>query len=58
MTSSFCGEAEETWPQFVNDFEAGTWKSEYTTEEKPDMSLSAMPRFDLLHVDRYHALTI
>ena len=54
----FCGEAEETWPQFVNDFEAGTWKSEYTTKEKPDMSLSAMPRFDLLHVDRYHALTI
>ena len=42
----------------MNDFEAGTWKSEYTTKEKPDMSLSAMPRFDLLHVDRYHALTI
>ncbi len=54
----FSGEAEETWPRFVNDFEAGSWKSEYTTEEKPDMTTSAMPRLDLLDVDRYHALTI
>jgi radical SAM superfamily enzyme YgiQ (UPF0313 family) len=54
----FVDESEETWPQFLSDFEAGTWKTEYRPAEKPDMTLSPMPRFDLLEVDRYHALTI
>jgi radical SAM superfamily enzyme YgiQ (UPF0313 family) len=54
----FVDEAEETWPQFLADFEAGVPKSEYRPAEKPDMTRSPMPRFDLLRVDRYHALTI
>jgi radical SAM superfamily enzyme YgiQ (UPF0313 family) len=54
----FVEEAEETWPVFLADFEAGRVESEYQAEEKPDMSLAPMPRFDLLQVDRYHALTI
>jgi radical SAM superfamily enzyme YgiQ (UPF0313 family) len=54
----FVDEAEETWPRFLEDFAAGTWKSEYRPAEKPDLSLSPVPRFDLLQVDRYHALTI
>jgi radical SAM superfamily enzyme YgiQ (UPF0313 family) len=54
----FVDEAEETWPAFLRDFEAGVWKSEYRPDEKPDLSLSPVPRFDLLHVDRYHAMTI
>ncbi len=54
----FVDEAEETWPRFLRDFEAGTWKTEYRPDEKPDLSTSPMPRFDLLHVDRYHAMTI
>jgi len=54
----FVDESEETWPQFLSDFEAGTWKTEYRPAEKPDMTLSPTPRFDLLEVDRYHALTI
>ena len=54
----FVEEAEETWPRFLADFEAGVPKSEYRAEEKPDMTLSPTPRFDLLRVDRYHALTI
>jgi radical SAM superfamily enzyme YgiQ (UPF0313 family) len=54
----FVDESEETWPRFLHDFEAGTWKSEYRPDEKPDMTLSPTPRFDLLEVDRYHALTI
>ena len=33
-------------------------KSEYRAAEKPDLRNSPMPRFDLLKVDRYHALTI
>jgi radical SAM superfamily enzyme YgiQ (UPF0313 family) len=54
----FIDESEETWPGFLRDFEAGTWKTEYRPDEKPDMTLSPTPRFDLLEVDRYHALTI
>jgi radical SAM superfamily enzyme YgiQ (UPF0313 family) len=54
----FVGEAEETWPQFLRDFAAGSWKSEYEAAELPDLTRAPMPRFDLLPVDRYHALTI
>ena len=54
----FVDEAEETWPVFLRDFAAGAWQSEYRPAEKPDLSLSPLPRFDLLHVDRYHAMTI
>lgn len=54
----FVGEAEDTWPRFVSDFEAGTWKTEYRPDERPDLSTSPPPRFDLLDVGSYHALTI
>jgi radical SAM superfamily enzyme YgiQ (UPF0313 family) len=54
----FVEEAEETWPQFLRDFEAGVPKSEYRSDQKPDLRNSPMPRFDLLKIDRYHALTI
>jgi radical SAM superfamily enzyme YgiQ (UPF0313 family) len=54
----FVDEAEETWPRFLRDFEAGVWQPEYVAKEKPDLTASPMPRFDLLKVDRYHALTI
>ncbi|MCP5067071.1 MAG: B12-binding domain-containing radical SAM protein [bacterium] len=54
----FVGEAEETWPQFLRDFEVGAWKSEYVTEERPDLSNPPMPRFDLMPVDRYLNMTV
>jgi radical SAM superfamily enzyme YgiQ (UPF0313 family) len=54
----FVDEAEETWPRFLADFEAGHPKPEYRPAEKPDLTKSPLPRFDLLDVDRYHALTI
>jgi radical SAM superfamily enzyme YgiQ (UPF0313 family) len=54
----FVDEAEETWPQFLRDYAAGAWQAEYCPAEKPDLTTSPMPRFDLLPVDRYHALTI
>jgi radical SAM superfamily enzyme YgiQ (UPF0313 family) len=54
----FVGEAEYTWPQFVRDFEAGTWKAEYNQEDKPSMLDSPLPRFDLLRVDRYRSMAI
>jgi radical SAM superfamily enzyme YgiQ (UPF0313 family) len=54
----FIDEAEYTWPQFLEDFERGTWKSEYRQVEKPSMHDSPLPRFDLLKVDRYRTMTI
>jgi radical SAM superfamily enzyme YgiQ (UPF0313 family) len=54
----FVDEAEETWPEFLLDFADGAWRAEYRPDEKPDLTTAPMPRFDLLRVDRYHALTI
>ncbi len=54
----FVEEAEETWPRFLADFAAGSWKSEYHADEKPDLRLAPAPRFDLLDVSKYHALTL
>lgn len=54
----FIDEAEYTWPQFLEDFERGTWKREYRQEEKPSLQDSPLPRFDLLKVERYRAMTI
>jgi len=54
----FVDEAEETWPAFLRDFEAGRAHDEYRPEAKPDLTRAPAPRFDLLKVDRYHALTI
>jgi radical SAM superfamily enzyme YgiQ (UPF0313 family) len=54
----FVDETEETWPQFLADFAAGRWEAEYRPAEKPDLTRSPTPRFDLLNVDRYHAMTI
>ena len=54
----FIDEAEYTWPQFLRDYEAGTWRSEYRQDEKPSMHDSPLPRFDLLKIDRYRTMTI
>ena len=54
----FVDEAEYTWPQFLRDFEAGSWQSEYHQVEKPSMHDSPLPRFDLLKIGRYRTMTI
>jgi radical SAM superfamily enzyme YgiQ (UPF0313 family) len=54
----FVDEAEYTWPQFLRDYEAGTWRREYRQDEKPSMHDSPLPRFDLLKLDRYRSMTI
>jgi radical SAM superfamily enzyme YgiQ (UPF0313 family) len=52
------GEAEYTWPQFVRDYEAGAWQSEYHQDDKPSMLDSPLPRLDLLKADRYRSMAI
>ncbi|HAM56053.1 MAG TPA: B12-binding domain-containing radical SAM protein [Candidatus Rokubacteria bacterium] len=54
----FVDEAEYTWPQFVREYEAGSWQAEYRQEEKPSMLDSPLPRFDLLKIGRYRSMAI
>ena len=49
----FVGEADETWPQFLRDWEAGRHKSRYQQAEKTDMARLPLPRINLLKTDRY-----
>ncbi|MGE0043528.1 MAG: radical SAM protein, partial [Vicinamibacterales bacterium] len=42
----FLGEAEHTWPQFLQDFEAGSYRPEYKATRFPDLSESPAPRWD------------
>src|SRR5262249_21768384 len=49
----FVGEAEETWPQFLTDFEQGKAKRRYEQEEKTDLAKVPVPRLDLLKMKKY-----
>lgn len=50
----FIGEAEETWPAFLNALATGNPAQErYEQTEKTNMSLVPVPRFDLLQRGRY-----
>ncbi|MCK9419586.1 MAG: B12-binding domain-containing radical SAM protein [Nitrospirae bacterium] len=42
----FIGEAELTWPRFLLDWKNGGYRQEYRQIEKPDISLSPMPKWD------------
>jgi len=42
------GEAEEIWPQLLQDFEKGKLKKVYTADARPDIEDLAAPRRDLL----------
>jgi len=42
----FVGEAELTWPKFISDFRAGSYRNEYRQITKPDLKLSPTPRWD------------
>lgn len=49
----FIGEAEETWPQFLSDWESGRHVRRYEQAEKTDMAKVPAPRLDLLKTERY-----
>ena len=46
------GEMEGISEQFFADLESGSWKEEYVNEDKPDLTLSPLPRWDLYPNDR------
>lgn len=50
----FIGEAESTWPEFLDAFSRGEPTAKRYQQAAPtDMSQAPRPRFDLLKVDRY-----
>jgi radical SAM superfamily enzyme YgiQ (UPF0313 family) len=49
----FVGEAEETWPQFLRDWQLGNHQRRYEQAQKTDMTRVPTPRFDLLKMRHY-----
>ncbi|MBS3770818.1 MAG: B12-binding domain-containing radical SAM protein [Bacteroidales bacterium] len=47
------GEGEITIPMFIQDLEKGCRSGKYSSEEKPDMTRTAVPRFDLIRFKDY-----
>ena len=50
---TFVGEAEETWPQFLDEWSRGEHQSRYEQAEKTDMTKVPPPRFDLVKFRDY-----
>lgn len=51
-------EGEVTWPAFLADLECGSYRQVYTNAEKPDVSQTPTPRFELLDINQYSSLPI
>ena len=49
----FVGEAEESWPRFLADWEAGHAAARYEQADKTDMTRVPAPRLDLLSMRHY-----
>jgi radical SAM superfamily enzyme YgiQ (UPF0313 family) len=49
----FVGEAEETWPQFLQDWQRRQHRPRYEQAAKTDMTKVPTPRFDLLKMEHY-----
>jgi radical SAM superfamily enzyme YgiQ (UPF0313 family) len=47
------GEAEEILPRWLAAFAAGEKQGVFAADARPDMTISPVPRFDLLHLDDY-----
>ncbi|MSP98169.1 MAG: DUF4070 domain-containing protein [Betaproteobacteria bacterium] len=52
------GEAEEVFPAIALALENGTAQSMYRVTDKPDLSVSPIPRFDLLRMDKYASMPV
>ena len=52
------GEAEEAFAQIAAALEDGTARALYKIVDKPDMSVSPVPRFDLLQLDKYTSMSV
>jgi radical SAM superfamily enzyme YgiQ (UPF0313 family) len=53
-----CGEGEVTVPDLVHALESGSQGAVIEARSLPDLSLSPIPRYDLLHLDDYVATAV
>ncbi len=51
-------EAEITLPLFLNDFNAGKAEHVYNTNEKPDITRTPLPKWELIKMDMYASMSI
>ncbi|MBV8818221.1 MAG: B12-binding domain-containing radical SAM protein [Acidobacteriaceae bacterium] len=51
-------EGEITWPMFLADIQTGRYRSIYRSPEKPDITQTPVPRFDLLNTSDYVSIPI
>lgn len=49
----FIGEAEETWPVFLDEFKSGQEKRTYRPMHHYNLSLSPVPKYDLLNFNAF-----
>jgi radical SAM superfamily enzyme YgiQ (UPF0313 family) len=54
----FLGEAEETFPEFVEDLKKGTPKKMYSNREFPDIKNTIVPDWSLVNVNNYNSLCV
>jgi radical SAM superfamily enzyme YgiQ (UPF0313 family) len=50
---TFIGEADESWPRFLGDWQRGNFASRYEQEERTDMTKLPAPRLELLKMQHY-----
>src|SRR3954469_8722577 len=50
---TFVGEAEETWPRFLDEWSRGEHRARYEQAEKTDMTRVPPPRYDLVKFREY-----
>jgi radical SAM superfamily enzyme YgiQ (UPF0313 family) len=52
------GEAEELMPQVVADLQAGRLQPKYQTPNRPDLTTSPVPRWDLVDLSKYVTMAV
>ena len=52
------GEAEAILPRFISDHAAGRARRVYSCLERPDISGTPVPRFDLVDMDEYNTISL
>jgi radical SAM superfamily enzyme YgiQ (UPF0313 family) len=52
------GEVENVFPAFLEDFEKGTAARVYSPPEKPDVTRTPLPRYDLIDLRKYGTMAL
>ncbi|MDD5200267.1 MAG: DUF4070 domain-containing protein [Terrimicrobiaceae bacterium] len=52
------GEAEHVMPELVRDLRRGALQAAYRSEERPDLSLAPIPRWDLIDLRHYVTMSV